>query len=215
MAAVTPLRRRSASAPASTNVEPLPPGPRLGDVDAFGRSERARAVARRLFGPIYRSWFRVEWEGLEHIPATGGALLVANHAGAIPPDAPVILHGIETELGRPVLRPRRPPLPELPVVGTLWSRLGGVVAHPDNAERLLRDDSQLVLVFPEGAKGPGKHYRDRYRLRRFGRGGFVEIAMRAGVPIVPIAVVGAEESMPTAGHLPDDGPRRRRCRTAR
>jgi 1-acyl-sn-glycerol-3-phosphate acyltransferase len=84
----------------------------------------------------------------------------------------------------------------LPVVGTLWSRSGGVPAHPDNAYRLLHDERQLVLVFPEGAKGTGKHFRDRYKLRRFGRGGFVEIAMRAGVPIVPIAVVGAEESMP-------------------
>src|SRR6185295_1522975 len=69
--------------------------------------------------------------------------------------------------------------------------------HPDNAYRLLREQGQLVLVFPEGTKGPGKTYDERYRLRRFGRGGFVEIAMRAGVPIVPIAVVGAEESMPT------------------
>jgi 1-acyl-sn-glycerol-3-phosphate acyltransferase len=84
----------------------------------------------------------------------------------------------------------------IPVVGTMWSRTGGVPAHPENAYRLLREQHQLALVFPEGSKGPGKLYRNRYRLRRFGRGGFVEIAMRAGVPIVPIAVVGAEESMP-------------------
>src|SRR6478736_2151415 len=151
MAAVTPLRRRSASATASTNVQPLPPGPRLGDVDAFGRSEKARAVARQLFGPIYRSWFRVEWEGLEHVPATGGALLVANHAGALPPDAAVILHGIEEELRRPVYGLADHLFRDLPLVGTVWSRVGGVVGHPDNAERLLRDDGALVLVFPEGA----------------------------------------------------------------
>jgi 1-acyl-sn-glycerol-3-phosphate acyltransferase len=84
----------------------------------------------------------------------------------------------------------------MPVVGTLWSRSGGVAAHPDNAYRLLHDEGQLVLVFPEGTKGTGKHYNDRYKLRRFGRGGFVEIAMRAGAPVVPIAVVGAEEAMP-------------------
>ena len=88
----------------------------------------------------------------------------------------------------------------LPVVGTLWSRLGGLPAHPDNAYRLLREQDQLVLVFPEGTKGPAKTYNERYQLRRFGRGGFVEIAMRAGVPVVPIAVVGAEESMPTRAH---------------
>src|SRR5207302_4955396 len=84
----------------------------------------------------------------------------------------------------------------MPIVGTLWALAGGVAAHPENAYRLLREQQQLVLVFPEGAKGPGKTYAERYQLRRFGRGGFVEIAMRAGVPIVPIAVVGAEESMP-------------------
>ena len=84
----------------------------------------------------------------------------------------------------------------------MWARAGGVAAHPENAYRLLREQQQLVLVFPEGGKGPGKTYAERYRLRRFGRGGFVEIAMRAGVPIVPIAVVGAEESMPILFKIP-------------
>jgi 1-acyl-sn-glycerol-3-phosphate acyltransferase len=155
-----------------------------------------REIARRLYEPIYSRWFRAEWEGLEHIPTEGGALLVANHAGAIPSDAPVIMHGIETELGRPVYGLADHLFKSLPVIGVYWSRLGGVVAHPDNAYRLLREQQQLVLVFPEGSKGPAKHYSQRYRLRRFGRGGFVEIAMRAGVPVVPIAVIGAEESMP-------------------
>jgi 1-acyl-sn-glycerol-3-phosphate acyltransferase len=170
--------------------------PRLSDVDEWGRSEQMRALARRLYDPIYRNWFRAEWEGLENIPVDGGALLVANHAGAVPSDAPVIMHGIETELRRPVYGLADHLFKSMPVVGTLWSRVGGVVAHPDNAYRLLREQRQLVLVFPEGSKGPGKHYKERYRLRRFGRGGYVEIAMRAGVPVIPIAVVGAEESMP-------------------
>ncbi len=169
---------------------------RKGDVDAWGRSERVREVARRIYDPIYRHYFRAEWEGLEHIPQTGGALLVANHAGAIPSDAPVIMHGIETELHRPVYGLAEYLFRALPVIGTLWARAGGVPAHPDNAYRLLHDDAQLALVFPEGEKGTGKLYRDRYKLNRFGRAGFVEIAMRSGVPIVPIAVVGAEESMP-------------------
>jgi len=171
-------------------------GVRTGDVDGWGRSERVRALARRLYDPVYRRYFRVEWEGLEHIPREGGALLVANHGGAIPSDAPVIMHGIETELARPVYGLADNLFRSLPVVGTLWSRAGGVPAHPDNAFRLLHDEQQLVLVFPEGTKGTGKLVGERYRLRRFGRGGFVEIAMRAGVPIVPIAVVGNEESMP-------------------
>jgi 1-acyl-sn-glycerol-3-phosphate acyltransferase len=161
-----------------------------------------RDLARRLYDPIYRHWFRVEWEGLEKIPRHGGALLVANHAAAIPSDAPVIMHGIEEELGRPVYGLADNFFKTVPVVGTLWSRTGGVAAHPENAYRLLREQQQLVLVFPEGGKGPGKTYDERYRLRRFGRGGFVEIAMRAGVPIVPIAVVGAEESMPILFKVP-------------
>jgi len=127
---------------------------------------------------------------------------VANHAAALPSDAPVIMHGIEEELDRPVYGLGDHMFKQVPVVGTLWSRLGGVVAHPDNAYRLLREQDQLLLVFPEGTKGPAKTYDERYRLRRFGRGGFVEIAMRAGVPIIPIAVVGAEESMPTITRLP-------------
>jgi 1-acyl-sn-glycerol-3-phosphate acyltransferase len=139
---------------------------------------------------------------LEHIPREGGALIVANHAAAIPSDAPVIMHGIETQLQRPVYGLAENLLRAIPMLGTLWSRFGGVPAHPDNAYRLLHDDKQLVLVFPEGTKGTGKLYRDRYKLNRFGRGGFVEIAMRAGVPVVPIAVVGAEESMPIVWKSP-------------
>ena len=91
-------------------------------------------------------------------PKTGGALLVANHAGAIPPDAPSIMHGIEKELGRPVYGLAENLFRTMPVVGTLWSRSGGVAAHPDNAYRLLHDEEQLVLVFPEGTKGTGKLY---------------------------------------------------------
>ena len=170
--------------------------PRRGDVDEWGRSEHMRELARRFYDPVYKHWFRAEWEGLEKIPTDGGALLVANHAAAVPSDAPVIMHGIETELERPVYGLADHLFKTMPLIGTLWARGGGVVAHPDNAYRLLREQQRLVLVFPEGSKGPGKTYSQRYRLRRFGRGGYVEIAMRAGVPVVPIAVVGAEESMP-------------------
>jgi 1-acyl-sn-glycerol-3-phosphate acyltransferase len=171
-------------------------GVRRSDVDNWGRSEHVRELARRIYDPMYRHWFRVEWEGFEHLPETGGALLVSNHAGAIPSDAPAIMHGIETELGRPVYGLAENLFRAVPYVGTMWARLGGVAAHPDNAFRLLHDEEQLVLVFPEGTKGTGKLYGQRYQLNRFGRGGFVEIAMRSGVPVVPIAVVGAEESMP-------------------
>ncbi|MGH9124899.1 MAG: 1-acyl-sn-glycerol-3-phosphate acyltransferase [Acidimicrobiales bacterium] len=192
-ASIVPLR---APEPEAAPDEAVAPDLRLGDVDEWGRSERVRSLVRTLYEPVYRHWFRAEWEGLSKIPARGGALLVANHGGAIPADAPVVMHGIESELGRPVYGLADYLFRAVPVVGTLWSRAGGVAAHPDNAYRLLREQHQLVLVFPEGTKASGKLYRERYQLRRFGRGGFVEIAMRAGVPVVPVAVVGAEESMP-------------------
>jgi 1-acyl-sn-glycerol-3-phosphate acyltransferase len=135
------------------------------------------------------------WEGLEKIPDEGGALLVANHAGAIPSDAPVIMHGIEKELGRPVYGLADYFFRTVPVVGTLWAR---PAASPPARQRLpaAQGAGQLVLDFPEGTKGPSKSFTDRYQLRRFGRGGFVEIAMRAGVPVIPIAVTGSEEAMP-------------------
>ncbi len=196
----------STASSASTTSRELVPVPRSqadieaehrrSDVDRWGRSERMRAMTRAVFDPIYTHWFRVEWEGFEHLPEDGGALLVANHAGAIPPDAPSIMHGIEKDLQRPVYGLAENLFRSVPVVGTLWSRTGGVTAHPDNAYRLLHDEQQLVLVFPEGTKATGKLYSERYQLRRFGRGGFVEIAMRAGVPVIPIAVMGAEEAMP-------------------
>jgi 1-acyl-sn-glycerol-3-phosphate acyltransferase len=174
-----------------------PPAPeRLSDVDEWGRSQHLRDMLARVYDPVYDHWFRVEWEGLDKIPRDGGALMVANHAGAIPTDAPSIMHGIERELGRPVYGLADEVFKRIPVVNVAWSRLGGVQAHPDNAYRLLREQQQLVMVFPEGNKGPGKHYSERYQLRRFGRGGFVQIAMRAGVPIVPLAIVGNEETMP-------------------
>jgi 1-acyl-sn-glycerol-3-phosphate acyltransferase len=197
----TPTQVTGAETPTTTpdgtpdGGEPLD-DPRRSDVDEWGRSEHLRELLRSVYDPVYRHWFRAEWQGLENIPREGGALLVANHAGAIPSDAPTIMHGIETELGRPVYGLADEMFKKVPLINVYWQRLGGVVAHPDNAYRLLREQNQLVLIFPEGTKGPGKLYTERYHLRRFGRGGFVQTAMRAGVPIVPIAVVGAEESMP-------------------
>jgi len=206
MSRETPTQVTEVATPPSTALVPVPRAgadadeplddPRRSDVDEWGRSEHLRELLRSVYDPIYRHWFRAEWEGLEHIPREGGALLVANHAGAIPSDAPTIMHGIETELGRPVYGLADELFKKMPLVNIYWQRLGGVQAHPDNAYRLLREQGQLVLIFPEGTKGPGKLYTERYQLRRFGRGGFVQTAMRAGVPIVPIAVVGAEESMP-------------------
>jgi 1-acyl-sn-glycerol-3-phosphate acyltransferase len=175
---------------------------RLSDVDEWGRSQHLRDILAKVFAPLYDRWLRVEWEGFDKIPREGGALIVANHAGAIPVDAPSIMHGIERDLGRPVYGLADDIFKKLPLVNVAWSRLGGVQAHPDNAYRLLREQQHLVTAFPEGSKGPGKTYAERYQLRRFGRGGFVQIAMRAGVPIVPLAVIGSEETMPIIAKVP-------------
>jgi 1-acyl-sn-glycerol-3-phosphate acyltransferase len=169
-------------------------------VTDWGRSERLEGlIDRTLYSFLYHYWFRCEVEGIENVPATGGALLVSNHAGALPPDASMITKAIQEEHPRP----RKLHLTVehffkgYPFFSMFVTKIGGVPAHPANVHRLLHDEQQLVLVFPEGAKATEKLYKDRYKLRRFGRGGFVEAAMRAAVPIVPIAVVGAEEAMPT------------------
>jgi 1-acyl-sn-glycerol-3-phosphate acyltransferase len=165
----------------------------------WGRSERIEGLYdRTLLEFFYRYWFRCEVEGIENIPATGGALLVSNHSGALPPDAAMIGKAIKEEHPHP--RPLNITVEHFfkgyPGFSMLLPKIGCVAAHPANVHRLLRDEEQLVLVFPEGRKGTEKLYKDRYRLRRFGRGGFVEAAMRAQAPIVPVCVIGAEEAAP-------------------
>jgi 1-acyl-sn-glycerol-3-phosphate acyltransferase len=165
----------------------------------WGRSERIEGLLDRvLVDPYYRYWFRCEVEGIEHVPSEGGALLVSNHSGALPPDAAVIAKAIREEHPEP--RPLHITVEHFfkgyPGFSALIPKIGCVPAHPANVHRLLYDERQLVLVFPEGRKGTEKTYSQRYRLRRFGRGGFVEAAARADAKIVPVCVVGAEEAMP-------------------
>jgi 1-acyl-sn-glycerol-3-phosphate acyltransferase len=168
-------------------------------VTDWGRSERIEGLYdRTIVEFLYRYWFRAEVEGIENVPSTGGALLVSNHGGALPPDAAMITKAIKEEHAHP--RPVNITVEHFfkgyPGFSMLVSKIGCVPAHPANVHRLLYDEEQLVLVFPEGRKATEKLYKDRYRLRRFGRGGFVEAAMRAQAPIVPVCVVGAEESAP-------------------
>jgi 1-acyl-sn-glycerol-3-phosphate acyltransferase len=165
----------------------------------WGRSERVEGLFdKAMLEFFYRYWFRAEVEGIENVPATGGALIVSNHAGALPPDAAMIGKAIREEHPHP--RPLNVTVEHFfkgyPGFSMLIPKIGCVAAHPANVHRLLYDEEQLVLVFPEGRKGTEKLFKDRYRLRRFGRGGFVEAAMRAQAPIVPVCVVGAEESAP-------------------
>jgi 1-acyl-sn-glycerol-3-phosphate acyltransferase len=174
------------------------------ELDDWGRSERVFDLVEPLLDFYYRYWFRVEQQGIENVPAEGGALLVSNHSGALPPDAPMIMQAIRHEhpQPRPVYMLGEHWFKGYPGVGMLANKIGLVAAHPANAQRLLRDEQRLALVFPEGQKGSRKLYWQRYRLRRFGRGGFVRTAIRAGVPIVPVAVIGAEEAMPIFAHVP-------------
>jgi 1-acyl-sn-glycerol-3-phosphate acyltransferase len=173
-------------------------------VDDWGRSERIYHLMEPVLNFYYRYWFRVEVEGIERIPATSGALLASNHSGALPPDAPMIMQAIRNEhpSPRPLYMLGENWFKGYPGIGLFTNKIGLVAAHPANAHRLLHDERRLVLVFPEGQKGTRKLFWQRYKLRRFGRGGFVKTAIRAGVPIVPVAVVGAEEAMPIFAHIP-------------
>ena len=173
------------------------------EVDDWGRSERVFQLVEPALNFYYRYWFRVEVEGIENVPTSGGALLASNHSGALPPDGPMIMQSIRHEHpgARPVYMLGEHWFKGYPGIGMLANKIGLVAAHPANAHRLLHDEGQLVLVFPEGQKGSRKLYWQRYKLRRFGRGGFVKTAIRAGVPIVPIAVMGGEEAMPIFAHV--------------
>ncbi len=173
-------------------------------VDDWGRSQRVFDLIEPLLDFYYRYWFRVEAEGVANVPASGGALIVSNHSGALPPDAPMIMQAIRHEhpSPRPLYMLGEHWFKGYPGVSLLTAKIGLVAAHPANAQRLLADEQRLALVFPEGQKASRKLYWQRYRLRRFGRGGFVRTAIRAGVPIVPTAVIGAEEAMPVFAQLP-------------
>ncbi len=153
---------------------------------------------------LYRNWFRVRMRGLEHVPAAGAGLVVANHSGVLPVDAIMLQVGVLDE--HPAERNLRLLSADLvytvPVLGGLARKSGHVPASQEHAEELLRS-GELVGVFPEGFKGIGKPFADRYRLQRFGRGGFASVAMRTGVPIIPCAIVGAEEIYPMVANLPE------------
>jgi 1-acyl-sn-glycerol-3-phosphate acyltransferase len=171
----------------------LGPAERL---DRFGMDPRVVEHAAPLLELLYATWWRVDTRYQDRIPAAGPALVVANHAGALPWDALVLRHALRRELPgrelRPLLDDREC---ALPVFGRFAVRAGAVRASPDAAEALLREGA-LVGVFPEGSAAAQRPWRERYRIQRFGRGGFAKLAFRTGVPIVPCAIVGAEEATP-------------------
>ncbi|MBL8611301.1 MAG: acyltransferase family protein [Myxococcales bacterium] len=167
------------------------------EVDDFGFDPVYAEKVRPLLDFLYTTYFRVEAAGLENVPSEGRCLLVANHSGTVPLDGAMIGRAIKREHPSPrdVRWLNEDFIYHFPFLGSIGTRLGAVRACQENAERLLAHE-ELVCVFPEGIKGIGKLFRDRYRLQRFGRGGFVKLCLRTSTPIVPVAVVGAEETSP-------------------
>jgi 1-acyl-sn-glycerol-3-phosphate acyltransferase len=174
------------------------------EVDESGFDPELNAtVLMPLFRPFYRTWFRVQMRGVENLPASGPALVVANHSGVLPLDAVMLQIGIFDE--HPQHRNLRllsaDLVYELPVLSSMARWSGHVRACREEAKSQLRA-GELVGVFPEGFKGIGKPFSQRYQLQRFGRGGFASLAREAGAPIIPCAIVGAEEIYPMIGNLP-------------
>ena len=171
------------------------------EIDEFGFDRELTETLAPLLKPIGDYYWRIEWRGLEHVPAEGAALLVANHAGTVPVDAMVVKFGILNE--HPAKRHLRLLAADLafrmPFVGPIARKTGNTLATQEDALRLLQK-GELVGVFPEGYKGVGKGWKERYRLQRFGRGGFIELALKSGAPMIPVAIVGSEEIYPMIGN---------------
>ncbi len=187
VALIDELRRRGGS---------LGMSEQTGEVDDFGFDAGWVRRSRPFFDLLAERWFRLEARGLANVP-DGPVLFVANRGGLLPWDGLMISHGLERRLGE-AARPRflvADWLITLPFAQPALARLGGVRACQENAERLLRT-GRSVVAFPEGVKGAAKVYADRYRLQRFGRGGAVRLALETGCPVVPVAVVGADDAHP-------------------
>lgn len=165
--------------------------------DPYGMDLELIEIVRPFSAFLYRSWWRVTAEGLEHVPGEGRGLLIANHSGVLPWDSVMIATAVLEEHDQPrVVRTlHENVLAMMPVVAPALAAFGQVQALPENALRLLEED-QLVSLFPEGWSGLGKLFKDRYKLARFGKRGFVRAAVRAGAPLIPVAVIGAEETYP-------------------
>jgi len=172
------------------------------EVDDFGYDPTYDARVRPLFDFLYAKYFRVECRGIANVPQHGRCMLVANHSGTIPFDGPMLKTAVKREHAqkRDVRWLTEDFVFHFPFLGSFETRIGAVRACQENAERLLRQET-LLAVFPEGIKGIGKLFRDRYKLQRFGRGGFVRLALRTQTPIVPVAIVGAEETNPMLARL--------------
>jgi 1-acyl-sn-glycerol-3-phosphate acyltransferase len=165
--------------------------------DDFGLDPAYEARWRPTWDFLYDRWWRVDVQGIHHVPAEGAATLVANHGGAIPFDGVMLSTALRRE--HPAQRQLRWLAEDfvfhMPFAGAFVNRIGAVRACQENAERLIRQGN-VVALFPEGVKGIGKLYRDRYKLQRFGRGGHIKLAIRTRAPIIPVTIVGNEDTHP-------------------
>jgi 1-acyl-sn-glycerol-3-phosphate acyltransferase len=172
------------------------------EVDEYGLDPHVEERARPWLETLATRYFRLDLEGAGRVPDSGRALLVCNRSGAVPWDGLMLRTALRMQ--RPGLQPLRwlseDSVIHYPFLGTFMNRLGAVRACPENAERMLTQD-RLVAVFPEGAQGSQKLFKDRYRLQRFGRGGYVKLALKLGAPILPTAIIGAEEVNPLLGRV--------------
>jgi 1-acyl-sn-glycerol-3-phosphate acyltransferase len=174
------------------------------DVDEFGFDpDLTDNLALPVLRPIYEKYFRIEVRGMENVPSEGGALIVANHSGTVPVDSAMTTLALHDH--HPAKRHLRMLAADLvftmPLVAPMARKTGATLACNEDAERLMTA-GELVGVWPEGFKGIGKPFSERYKLQRFGRGGFVSAALRSGVPIIPCSIVGAEEIYPLVGNIP-------------
>ncbi len=169
-------------------------------LDPYGISKDHLGVFYTALGHVYRRYFSVRTVGIEHVPLTGRALVVGNHSGGLPVDASMVIASLffECEPPRHAHGMVEKFAQNLPFLSSWFSRLGQLTGLPEHAVRFLEDD-RMVMVFPEGARGTGKLYRDRYKLVRFGTG-FMRIALQTGSPVLPFAFVGGEEALPTIYH---------------
>jgi 1-acyl-sn-glycerol-3-phosphate acyltransferase len=172
------------------------------EIDEFGYDPEYERKVLPLFDFLYEKYFRVEVHGVERIPGEGRCLLVANHSGTLPFDGMMLRRAVRREhpQHRDVRWLAEDGIFHFPFLGSFTNRVGAVRACQENAERLLEQNA-LVAVFPEGVKGIAKLFKDRYRLQRFGRGGFVKLGLRTRTPVVPVAIVGGEEANPMLSRI--------------
>lgn len=198
---VRQLKNRLVTPQMQELIDQIPKAPGDFERDPWGMNPDRTWLNFVLTKKLYDDYFRVETHGLENVPAKGRLLVIANHSGQLPMDG--VLIGMALSTNPHGARAPRAMIerffPTVPFVGSLMNHMGAVIGDPQNCRRMLEHEA-CVVVFPEGVRGSGKPYKDRYQLQRFGTG-FMHLALKYDTPILPVGVVGCEETMPSAGNL--------------